>query len=908
MAIGRISGSVLKSNLTRNGTDLAFETNLLYLDVTNSRVGIGTSEPTTALQVNGTITGTLAGTTGSTIGNLTLANGSITDSSGAISFGDENLTTTGTVTASGITFPSSDGSSGQVLTTNGSGTLSFSDLSVGDLSIVGSTISSPSDADLTLTTAGTGTVVINGLSFPTGDGAANQVLATDGSGQLTFVNSGTASTDTEEAGAGDGTTDITGSQSVINSFNISTYDAAFYYVVSRDEVNQELDMKRHSLTHNDSAAVVNSFHVVESDENNSYLTVDADVSSNLARLIATGQSVSNSVSLYRVVLGPSTTASSDGNTAFIVNTDVDSAVENLDTWSASTYRGAHYQINATNTAKTESTNIEALVVTDGTSAFITTFGETSTGNHPLISLTADVSGGDVRLRVGGNEPNLRVVAYRVLLGDSESDSAGSSVNVVGATTVSSSATALDTMSADDYNAAWYVVVGHNSSEGASSIQLVNMLNDGTDAFVSQGPYVSSKGTSQLSFTGTFSGGTATLNCASTSGGSTTVNAYRVHLSRSAANTVTTNTTQTISGSKTFTSAILADTIRSPGSNADITLDPQGTGSVVIATGLTASGAIAANGSGNSITVADTLRIAQSGSGLRMTNVGAFDNDGSDNFRIFSTNDLILSSNGDSNTALTIDGTTQDVTINQDLGVTGTVTATNINVNSISSDDSSAIQINDAINVSGDITTAGTVVMDRLALSSGQTTVPPLQLTASSLNDGVGALRIDSVEPDIFLNDTDGGFATVTFGAPGDGGFGRVAFGRDNGNDFYLTVRDPSTNGGNWRNDTLVADSSTGDLSLGYDLSVAGSIALTVGSDPTTVTNKAHIYAKDESSSAEVFVRDEAGNVTKISPHNEQGEWEYYSRNVKTGKTVRINMEEMIRDIEKLTGKIYIKND
>ena len=56
MAIGRISGSVLKANLTRNGTDLAFETNLLYLDVTNSRVGIGTSEPATSLHVNGDIT------------------------------------------------------------------------------------------------------------------------------------------------------------------------------------------------------------------------------------------------------------------------------------------------------------------------------------------------------------------------------------------------------------------------------------------------------------------------------------------------------------------------------------------------------------------------------------------------------------------------------------------------------------------------------------------------------------------------------------------------------------------------------------------------------------------------------------------------------------------------------------
>ena len=58
MAIGRISGSVLKSNLTRNGADLAFETNLLYLDVTNNRVGIGTSEPSTTLQVSGTVNAT----------------------------------------------------------------------------------------------------------------------------------------------------------------------------------------------------------------------------------------------------------------------------------------------------------------------------------------------------------------------------------------------------------------------------------------------------------------------------------------------------------------------------------------------------------------------------------------------------------------------------------------------------------------------------------------------------------------------------------------------------------------------------------------------------------------------------------------------------------------------------------
>lgn len=52
---------------------------------------------------NDTTSGTLGMATGSTIGNLTFANGSITDSSGAISFGNENLATTGTLGAGAIT-------------------------------------------------------------------------------------------------------------------------------------------------------------------------------------------------------------------------------------------------------------------------------------------------------------------------------------------------------------------------------------------------------------------------------------------------------------------------------------------------------------------------------------------------------------------------------------------------------------------------------------------------------------------------------------------------------------------------------------------------------------------------------------------------------------------------------------
>jgi hypothetical protein len=53
MAIGRISGPLLKENLLRNGVDLAFETDLLYLDVTNRRIGVKTTNPQYALDVNG---------------------------------------------------------------------------------------------------------------------------------------------------------------------------------------------------------------------------------------------------------------------------------------------------------------------------------------------------------------------------------------------------------------------------------------------------------------------------------------------------------------------------------------------------------------------------------------------------------------------------------------------------------------------------------------------------------------------------------------------------------------------------------------------------------------------------------------------------------------------------------------
>ena len=112
MAIGRISGSVLKSNLTRNGVDLAFETNLLYLDVTNSRVGIGTSEPTTTLQVNGTTTTTALSVSGTLSANTIDTNTISSSDSSAVTIND-NLKVTGLTTDNAFLINAGDGTIGE---------------------------------------------------------------------------------------------------------------------------------------------------------------------------------------------------------------------------------------------------------------------------------------------------------------------------------------------------------------------------------------------------------------------------------------------------------------------------------------------------------------------------------------------------------------------------------------------------------------------------------------------------------------------------------------------------------------------------------------------------------------------------------------------------------------------------
>ena len=87
MAIGRISGPLLKANLNREGVNLAFETDLLYLDVNNSRIGVKTATPQYDLDVHGTTrTTNLIVDTQADIAQFTITGNTISSSNNVINF------------------------------------------------------------------------------------------------------------------------------------------------------------------------------------------------------------------------------------------------------------------------------------------------------------------------------------------------------------------------------------------------------------------------------------------------------------------------------------------------------------------------------------------------------------------------------------------------------------------------------------------------------------------------------------------------------------------------------------------------------------------------------------------------------------------------------------------------------
>ena len=63
-----------------------------------------------------------------------------------------------------------------------------------------------------------------------------------------------------------------------------------------------------------------------------------------------------------------------------------------------------------------------------------------------------------------------------------------------------------------------------------------------------------------------------------------------------------------------------------------------------------------------------------------------------------------------------------------------------------------------------------------------------------------------------------------------------------------------------------------------------------------------------SDAGELYTMDAAGNATLQTPHNDQGEWIFYSKNTVTGKVLRIDMERMLRRLNDLMGGDFISGE
>jgi len=406
--------------------------------------------------------------------------------------------------------------------------------------------------------------------------------------------------------------------------------------------------------------------------------------------------------------------------------------------------------------------------------------------------------------------------------------------------------------------------------------------------------------------------------------SATINALTLDMSEGGAATFSGNVTATDITANSLTTNVIS----SNGSNAELSLQASGTGDVLISA-LRVNGTTLDSSDSTKITIAENVDVTGT---LAVT--GAITLDGvtiTDN--TISTNasnaDLEISANGTGDVLL---GTLR---FRRD-GANGLA-------NVIESDDSTTITINDALEVTGatDIGGALTGTSASFSTTLGVTGVTTLSGTAVidniTINDNIIS---SSSNADIIL--TPGGTGNIVAGAltingttlsaadstkitlaeavdvTGATDIGGALTGTSASFSTTLAVTGAATFSGTaivdniTINDSTISSSSNADINISAggtgDLRVDSHVGLKVqAGDAVADGDHAHIYAKDDTGSAEVYVRDEAGNVTKLSPHNEKGNWEYFSRNVITGKVIRIDMEKMVRKLEELTGERFIEN-
>ena len=114
-----------------------------------------------------------------------------------------------------------------------------------------------SNANLELSGNGSGTVIISGFSFPTSDGSTGQFIKTDGAGTLGFATAGATLSHSDIA---DATTTVASSAtSVLNTFPVATYRSAKYFIVITDATNSRYEFVEANVVHDGTTAYISTY-------------------------------------------------------------------------------------------------------------------------------------------------------------------------------------------------------------------------------------------------------------------------------------------------------------------------------------------------------------------------------------------------------------------------------------------------------------------------------------------------------------------------------------------------------------------------------------------------------------------------------------------------------------------------
>ena len=127
-------------------------------------------------------------------------------------------------------------------------------VTIDGVTITDNTISaSRSNDDLELAGSGSGTITINGFTFPLVDGSSGEFLQTNGAGQLSFANL-SAPTTLNHSEIGDSTATVASSAtSVIDTWDATAYRSAKYYISVSDTTNSRFEIVEANVVHGPSA-------------------------------------------------------------------------------------------------------------------------------------------------------------------------------------------------------------------------------------------------------------------------------------------------------------------------------------------------------------------------------------------------------------------------------------------------------------------------------------------------------------------------------------------------------------------------------------------------------------------------------------------------------------------------------